>query len=121
MSSPRLAAVLLGLLLSGCYEGADPLDPAVLAEIARSRGDAQGLARSGLYVGDLEPMECGCDEYEAAQELSLCYLADLVGMFGQSNYFPLMLNQADGTVQIQIAPQNQVVGGSSSVRGVTSS
>ncbi len=93
---------LVALWAPACYDGFDPLDPDVLAEIARQRGDAQGLAGTGLYVGPFEPLECGCGNLIAGVQVSLCDAIDLLSGF--TNRLELELIQADGTVRAQPLP-----------------
>ncbi|MEM9460106.1 MAG: hypothetical protein AAGF11_38375 [Myxococcota bacterium] len=100
-------ALPLGVTPVGCYDGFDPLDPERLAEIARSRGDAQGIAWSGQYVGEVEPLECGCQQVDDANVLSLCGVVDQFGELGLTAMFPLTVIQADGTVQVLLLPPDQ--------------
>lgn len=100
---PHRCALVLAVATGpvGCYEGFDPMDPQVLAEVARSRGDAEGIALSGVYAGNAETLECGCEQLESTGVLSLCMLvAQLPGETAP----PLTVVQADGTVQILLRP-----------------
>jgi len=85
----------------GCHEELDPLDPEVLAEVARTRGDAQGIERSGIYVGMFETLECGCSGVDAAYDLSLCTAVERLEDLGLPPWLQLELVQADGSVRIQ--------------------
>jgi hypothetical protein len=94
-----LPAVLAGA--PGCYQGFDPLDPEVLAEVARSRGDAQGFEHSGVYVGTFEALECGCGDIDERFDVSLCNLIDSATAFGFEDGLDMELIQADGSVRIE--------------------
>lgn len=96
-----LGAAAAALALPGCYEGFDPLDPEVLAEVARSRGDAQGFERSGVYVGTFEVHECGCGEVDSRFDVSLCTTIERIEELGLPPVLELELVQADGTVRIE--------------------
>lgn len=96
-----LGAATAALALPGCYEGFDPLDPEVLAEVARSRGDAQGFERSGVYVGTFEVHECGCGEVDSRFDVSLCTTIERIEELGLPPVLELELVQADGTVRIE--------------------
>jgi hypothetical protein len=85
----------------GCYQGSDPLDPEVLAEVARSRGDAQGFEHSGVYVGTFEALECGCGGIDARFDVSLCALIDDAAALGFDDGLDMELIQADGSVRIE--------------------
>ena len=93
------AAAALGP--TGCYEGFDPLDPEVLAEVARSRGDARGYDRSGVYAGTFEVHECGCGEVDSRFDVSLCTTIERLEALGLPPVLELELVQADGTVRIE--------------------
>lgn len=109
---PRCAlALALGTAPIACYDGFDPLDPERLAEIARSRGDALGIEWSGQYFGDAEPLECGCEQVDDADVLSLCGVVDQFGELGLPAAFPLTVVQADGTLQVFLLPPQQDVDG----------
>ena len=94
-------ALWLGLGGGGCYEGFDPLDPEVLAEVMRSRGDAKGGDHSGIYLGRFEALECGCSEVDAEYDLTMCTLIEQAEAIGLSALLDVQLVQADGTVRIQ--------------------
>ncbi len=96
----RCGSLSLLVLLTGCYDGYDPLDPDLLAQIARSRGDAEGFERSGYYSGTYETIECGCEEYTSARALSLCFQVEQADQFGLQSAFPIQIVQADGTVRL---------------------
>lgn len=96
-----LGAAAAALALPGCYEGFDPLDPEVLAEVARSRGDAVGFERSGVYVGTFEVHECGCGEVDSRFDVSLCTTFERIEELGLPPVLELELVQADGTVRIE--------------------
>jgi hypothetical protein len=93
--------VALAGAATGCYQGFDPLDPEVLAEVARARGDAQGFEHSGIYVGNFEALECGCAELEARVNVSLCTLIESANMIGLGMGLDVELVQADGSVRIE--------------------
>lgn len=99
-ATATLAAIFT---VGGCYEGFDPLDPEVLAEVARTRGDAQGFDRSGIYVGRADVLECGCDG--ALTSLggggSLCQSLESLEMAGIDPVLDMELVQADGTVRVR--------------------
>ena len=103
-----LALVLAAL--PGCYDGADPLDPQLLAEIARSRGDAEGISLSGFYRGEFEKIDCGCEDIPRAQQASLCTLIDNAGLFGMGGLFAVEVVQADGTLRIRPEVQDLLSG-----------
>jgi hypothetical protein len=107
------AALAAILTVGGCYEGFDPLDPEVLAEVARTRGDAQGFDRSGVYMGPVEVLECGCTEDVMATgyELSLCGAFETLEMLGVEPELQLELVQADGTVRVRAVAFAIVSGG----------
>ena len=92
---------MAALVLLGCHEDLDPLDPEVLAEVARSRGDAQGFARSGVYVGTFELHECGCGNVDSRFDVSLCTTIERIEELGLPPVLELELVQADGTVRIE--------------------
>lgn len=98
-------ALLLAAALPGCGEDYDPLDPAVLAAVARSRGDARGQALGGFYVGRFEALECGCADVftdidvEAARLASLCTLIEEAEGLGLDDRLDVELVQADGTAR----------------------
>lgn len=98
------AAALAAIVgVGGCYDGVDPLDPEVLAEVARSRGDAQGFERSGIYAGTVEVLECSCDStlMDAGLDVSLCLSFDQLEMAGLPPTLDLEIVQADGTVRVR--------------------
>ncbi len=97
---PGWGLALVLVALPGCYDGTDPLDPDLLAEIARTRGDADGIALSGLYRGEFEKIDCGCEDVPSAQQLSLCTIIDNAGLFGMGGLFEVEVVQADGTLRI---------------------
>lgn len=96
--------MLLGLA-SGCYEGFDPLDPAVLTEVMRTRGNAVGDGHTGIYLGTVETLECGCPpvdpraglEYDA----TLCGVIEYAEDFGLEDAIAIELVQGDGSVRIR--------------------
>jgi hypothetical protein len=93
-------AVLASVLVTGCYDGFDPLDPEVLAEVARTRGDAVGFERSGIYVGTFDVLECGCSGLDAQINVTLCTLIELQEQVGGTALADIEIVQADGTVRI---------------------
>jgi len=90
----------LALAAPGCYDGYDPLAPEVLAEVMRSRGDAQGFERSGVYEGSVEPLDCGCTDLDGGLTVSLCTALDDAAAFGLAN-LQLELVQAEGSVRLR--------------------
>ncbi len=103
-SSAVLVALVAGVGAPGCYEGFDPLDPEVIAEVARGRGDAQGFEHSGIYGGTFEALECGCDSLDDRFNVSLCPLIDMLTDLGFEDALALELIQADGSVRAQALP-----------------
>jgi hypothetical protein len=95
-----IGALTAAIVAPGCRDEVDPLDPEVLAELARSRGDAQGIDRSGIYVGTFEVLHCGCGEIDTPYDVSLCTAAENLP-FGAPPLLQLELVQADGSVRIQ--------------------
>jgi len=98
-----LGAALVLAFFPACAEDLAPLDPEVLAEITRTRGDAEGIELSGLYTGVFEPLECGCEDTELPVAFTLCETIDIAPISTGS-----MLNveviQADGSVRITTFP-----------------
>lgn len=108
---PCSLALLAALAaVPGCYEGYDRLDPDRLAEIIRSRGDAEGIARSGLYRGSFSVLSCGCDELATTFDVTLCSVVAELESFGLDDRFEVVVIQADGTVRIT-AQNVQLVSG----------
>ena len=62
-ASALLAVALLSVALTGC-DDEDPLDPDLLAALARGRGDAMGNGFTGLYVGEFGFDDCTCSTLE---------------------------------------------------------
>lgn len=60
MTKCALAMVLL--LGPACAQDPGPLDRETVAEIAKSRGDAQGGARTGTYLATLDIGDCDCPD-----------------------------------------------------------
>lgn len=89
------------LVVPGCYDGFDPLDPAVLAGVARGRGDAQGFERSGIYTGAYEVLDCGCSDIGSELDVSLCTSLELAERVGVTPDLALEVIQADGTARMQ--------------------
>jgi hypothetical protein len=103
---PRWSRAIGGavaLAAGGCYDGFDPLDPEVLAEVARTRGDALGFERSGIYGGEIEVLDCGC--YGALDasgfDVSLCIALENLEMLGVPPMLDLEIVQADGTLRVR--------------------
>lgn len=96
-----MVAIVLGLGPAGCYEGFDPLDAEVLAEVARGRGDAEGFERSGIYGGTFEALECGCDSLDQSIDVSLCNLLDLAASVGFEDGLGMEVVQADGSARVE--------------------
>jgi hypothetical protein len=92
---------LVALAMPGCYDGFDPLDPAVLAAVARGRGDAQGFEHSGVYTGAYEVLDCGCSNIESVLDVSLCTSLELAASVGVTPDLALELVQADGTARMR--------------------
>ena len=100
LPTSRIVLALALASLGGCYQGYDPLDPELLAEIIRSRGDAAGLERSGQYRGTFEVLSCGCEVEDTTFDVTLCTgLTDLEEA-GLSASFDLTVIQADGSVRL---------------------
>lgn len=93
------AGVMGALATPGCYDGFDPLDPAVLAAVARGRGDAEGFERSGVYAGAFEVLDCGCSDIDSVLDVSLCSSLELAESVGVTPDLELELLQAGGTVR----------------------
>jgi hypothetical protein len=94
-------AALAALAATGCPEDPDPLDPEVLTELARSRGDAQGIEHTGVYQGTFEVLECGCSELDVPFNPSLCASIEAAEAIGLPRVAELELVQADGTVRLR--------------------
>ncbi len=97
--------IILGLICMatpGCYDGFDPLDPEVLAEIARERGDADGIGKTGVYRGTFDPIDCGCTQLVIGFDVSLCALISTATGF--TDNLDVEVIQADGTVRITTLP-----------------
>jgi hypothetical protein len=58
VSAHRLACVLL--LVIGCQEAPGELDRALVNELSRTRGEAQGSDRSGRYYVNVSAQSCEC-------------------------------------------------------------
>lgn len=91
---------LSALALGGCYQGYDPLDPEVLAEIIRSRGDAAGIERSGLYRGSFDVVSCGCEDEDIIFDITLCTNLNDLDDAGIDAPMDVTVIQADGSVRI---------------------
>lgn len=54
----------------------DPLDPALIHELALAQGSAQGDARSGPWTFEFNEQSCDCPSFEIdGEQLDLCKLA----------------------------------------------
>lgn len=93
-------AGLAASMVGGCYQGYDPLDPEVLAEIIRSRGDAAGIELSGLYRGTFEVLTCGCAEEDTTYDVTLCTGLTELEDAGLGATFDVVVIQADGSVRL---------------------
>jgi hypothetical protein len=71
--------VIFALLASACADDPGPLDRSTIAAIAKSRGDAQGGERTGLYHATLEIGECDCPDDLG---FAVCLSKDLVESLG---------------------------------------
>jgi hypothetical protein len=94
-------AATLALAPAGCYEGFDPFDPEVLEAVMRSRGDAEGFERSGVYGGMIEVIDCTCSEVDESFDVSLCSALDRAETLGLPLVVAIELVQADGAVRLQ--------------------
>lgn len=71
-------ASLLASLLAACDTSTtDPLDVDLLAELAKSVGDASGGARTGTWTITAEERECSCDDELGT---ALCIPSQLAGI-----------------------------------------
>lgn len=94
----RLAlAIAIGLGASACSHDEDPLGREAIAELARSRGTAQGGARSGLWNLRLVEQECTCPA-DAGGMLVLCGADETLG------FIPVNMRAVEGDGVITLAP-----------------
>lgn len=56
------AVVLAVLVAAACGDEAGPMDRSTIATIAKSRGDAQGGERTGIYAATFEVGDCDCPD-----------------------------------------------------------
>lgn len=99
----RGSALVLAMVAFGapaCDETDNPWDPERLAEIARSRGDAEGHERTGVYEGSYFPIDCPCEELNPALDLSLCTALGQLGTLGLAGTVQLEVIEADGQVRL---------------------
>jgi hypothetical protein len=75
----RAGLLALALAPSACADELGPLDPEVVAELARPPGDAKGTAFSGRYILTLTIVDCPCTTYPY---YSLCPTMGATGTFG---------------------------------------
>jgi hypothetical protein len=75
----RLFRLALLTATGGCDDDPGPLHPDVVADIARTPGDAVGYDRTGAIQGLVEALDCPCDPDPAFETLSLCSLVDTAG------------------------------------------
>ena len=100
-SRRRRVGTLLGLaLLPACYQGYDPVDPETLAEIMRTRGDAEGIELSGLYRGRFDVLSCGCDQEMTTFDVTLCAALEEADRLGIETIFDVVVIQADGSMRV---------------------
>lgn len=101
-----LAGLVAGLMAGGgCYDGFDPLDPEVLEEVVRTRGDALGVGHSGIYTGTFETLECGCPPIDPQLDVpygaTLCGLIEWTNTAGVDDLLRVEIVQADGSVRVR--------------------
>jgi hypothetical protein len=99
------AVAIAVLLATGCAEAAGPLDRSTIAEIARSRGDAQGSEHAGTWHAMLDVGECDCPTDAGTAACLSEDIAELVGV-------TMEIVEGDGfmLVRIDVLPQLELSG-----------
>ena len=98
----RRAAGLIALALaSGCADEHGPLHPDTVLELARTKGDARGYAKTATYDAMLTPGSCDCPAVMFGLDAfgSLCTLQLVPEAF-----VTLEVVQNDGTLLVQFEP-----------------
>jgi hypothetical protein len=88
-------------LAIGCADDPGPLDPATIAELARTKGDAHGYGRTATYDAMLTPDSCDCPAIDFPIEMvgSLCVLQLVPEAF-----VTIQIVQNDGTLLLEFEP-----------------
>lgn len=90
-------------VVGGCKDEPGELDPDVVHDIARTPGDAMGLALTGDYDAEVTPITCDCPFIGPLAGLSLCQNGSLdsTDVPAETTFFALSVLQTDGLIVLR--------------------
>ncbi len=91
------AALVLASGMIACADDEDPMGREAVAELARSRGDAQGGARTGTWATRFVEQSCVCPA-ELSNTVILCDADTTLG------FIPVMLRVVEGDGVVTLTP-----------------